>query len=170
MIQEIHFIGYFQDVDAITAVQTYPALLRCTKCNTEHDKYFNLNFDNKIIENNMPYNCILECKLCHSRMKVNILQPMMQAITAKDSESGEVISCEVDFGSKRERGKYFLVSTLDCVDCEVIDIPKIDFDLYGGNGRLFRDVPIEESGWIGTYDDHESVVIDCWEIRIVNKQ
>lgn len=168
MIQEIYMVGHFQDVHAITAVQSFPIFVKCSACNTLHDKYIYITADVKVSDDKSVYNYVIECKKCHEKMKMLILPLPLEVVECIDAESKEKVTCDINLSSKHPEG--FLVSRMENFNCEVVEIPKMDFDLYGGNGYLFRDVPIEECGWVGTYNEQDSVVIDCWEIKIVNKQ
>lgn len=161
---DIYVGGHFQNVRCIMAQQTYPVLLRCTVCDTEHAKYASLVLVGTWQRERASSKASVACAACGSTMDAMAESPRTQHVRCTVSEDGR--SSWVQAAEVTRCTAGFRVSTVDTANCAVVEVPMLELDVITGQNVLFRDISLEENSWVGTFKDHPCALVDSYEILV----
>ncbi|KAL0263925.1 UNVERIFIED_CONTAM: hypothetical protein PYX00_011240 [Menopon gallinae] len=150
------------NVRNIMAAQTYPVLLRCTVCNTEHTKYASLVPQGAGQGARVSSSVSIACGTCGSVMSAVAEPPRTEYARCTAAEDGK--GCWAHVAPDARSATGFHVSTISAANCVVVEVPKLELDVVTGQNVLFRDVPLEENSWTGSFRDNPCAMIDSCDI------
>lgn len=161
---DVYVGGHFQNVRCIMAQQTYPVLLRCTVCGTEHAKYASLVPVGTRQRERTSSKVSAACAACGSTMDAVAESPSTEHVRCTAAKDGR--SCWVHAALDARSSAGFRVSTVDTANCAVVEVPMLELDVISGQNVLFTDISLEENSWVGTFKDHPCALVDSYEILV----
>eukprot|EP00866_Antonospora_locustae_P000060 jgi/Antlo1/60/1253 len=161
---DVYVSGHFQNVQCIMAQQTYPVLLRCTVCDTEHAKYASLALVGARQKERVSSKVSVTCRACSSTMDVLAESPKAEHVRCTAAVDGR--SCWVYVALNTHSSSGFCVSMVDTANCTLVEVPMLEIDVITGQNVLFKDISLEENNWVGTFKDHPCAHVDAYEILV----
>ncbi len=170
----INIKGEFNNIKGCLMKQSYFITIKCSSCNTQHDKPVYISIDNFIKEEikEFPheyeiYTMGIVCRNCRQKMLLNLTEPS-DKITVKYFEVGDLEEKEETIYPVRNNNSICHVSTIISHTAEILDADGFSLDVFNNNYKKYSNVDL--SGKIIAEQDPENETSYISNCNIVVEQ